>query len=47
MDFSSLIGNAESLAFLYAWTFLAAGVFALIERAADAHAARKAQAQSS
>ncbi len=43
MDFSSLIGNAESLAFLYAWTFLAAGVFALIEKFV---AARKAQSQS-
>jgi hypothetical protein len=45
-DFSSLLNNVESLAFIYAWTLFAAGVFALIERLAAAHAARKATAQS-
>ncbi len=32
MDFNSLVGYLESLALLYAWTLLAAGLFALGER---------------
>ena len=32
MDFNSLVGYLESLALLYAWTLLAAGMFALGER---------------
>jgi hypothetical protein len=32
MDYNSLIGYLESLALLYAWTLLAAGLFALGER---------------
>jgi hypothetical protein len=32
MDFNSLVGYATSLALLYAWTLLAAGMFALGER---------------
>ena len=31
MDYNSLIGYLESLALLYAWTLLAAGLFALGE----------------
>jgi hypothetical protein len=45
-DFSSLQGNAESLAFIYAWTLLAAGVFALGEKVVAGFAARKALAQT-
>jgi hypothetical protein len=45
-DFSSLLNNIESLAFLYAWTLLAAGVFALGEKVVAGYAARKAPAQS-
>jgi hypothetical protein len=45
-DFSSLLGNAESLAIIYAWTLLAAGVFALGEKVAAGFAARKAPAQA-
>ena len=32
MDFNSLVGYLTSLALLYAWTLLAAGMFALGER---------------
>jgi len=42
-DFSSLLTNVESLAFLYAWTLLAAGVFALGEKVVAGFTARKAQ----
>jgi hypothetical protein len=42
-DFSSLLGNVESLAFLYAWTLAAAGVFALGEEIVRNFTARKAR----
>jgi len=45
-DFSSLQGNAESLAIIYAWTLLAAAAFALGEKVVAGFAARKALAQS-
>lgn len=32
MDLNSLLGYAQSLALLYGWLFIAAGVFALGER---------------
>jgi hypothetical protein len=32
MDFNSLVGYLTSLAMLYAWTLLAAGIFALGEK---------------
>jgi hypothetical protein len=44
-DFSSLLNNVESLAFLYAWTMLAAGVFTVGEKVVAGYTARKAQAQ--
>jgi hypothetical protein len=43
-DFSSLLGNAQSLAIIYAWTFAAAGVFALGEKVVAGYTARKAPA---
>ena len=47
MDFSSFVGYAESLGFIYAWTFLAAGTFALIERIVTGYMAGKRQADNS
>jgi hypothetical protein len=44
VDFNSFVGYAESLAFIYAWTFLAAGGFALIEKLVGGIKARRAQA---
>ena len=43
MDFSSLLTNVESLAFIYAWTLLAAGTFALGEKVVGDFSAQKAR----
>jgi hypothetical protein len=46
MDFNSLVGYLESLALLYAWTLLAAGLFALGERFCRSFFGQRAPAAS-